>query len=279
MKRILAAVVQMTSGEDKARNLEAAGELIRRAVRRGARFVALPETFNGCGRLDVLAREAEPVPGPTLRRMAALAKTLKIHLLAGSILERGPAPGKAYNTSALLDPSGRIVATYRKMHLFEADIAGHVGVREPDVLLAGEEVVAARTPFGVVGLSICYDLRFPELYRTLAARGAEILCVPSAFTLMTGKDHWEVLLRARAIENQAYVIAPNQCGMHANGVATYGHSMIVDPWGVVAACVSEGEGLAVAELDPAVLAAARKRVPALRSRRNDCFVFECRKGP
>ena len=165
------------------------------------------------------------------------------------------------------------------MHLFEADIAGHVGVREPDVLLAGEEVVAARTPFGVVGLSICYDLRFPELYRTLAARGAEILCVPSAFTLMTGKDHWEVLLRARAIENQAYVIAPNQCGIHANGVATYGHSMIVDPWGVVAACVSEGEGLAVAELDPAVLAAARKRVPALRSRRNDCFVFECRKGP
>ena len=150
------------------------------------------------------------------------------------------------------------------LHLVEADITGHVGVREQDVLVAGEEVVAARTPFGVVGLSICYDLRFPELYRALAARGAEVLCVPSAFTMMTGKDHWEVLLRARAIENQAYVIAPNQYGPHPGGGTTYGHSMIVDPWGLVVAKVSEGEGIALAELDPAVLTAARKRVPALR---------------
>jgi predicted amidohydrolase len=279
MKKVLAAVVQMNSGEDKARNLKVAEGLIRLAVDRGAKFVVLPETFNGCGRLDVLAQEAEPVPGPTLKRMSALAKKWKIHLLAGSILERGPVPGKAYNTSALLDPSGRIVATYRKMHLFEAEIAGHVGVREPDVLVAGRDAAVASTAFGVVGLSICYDLRFPELYRTLAARGGEIICVPSAFTMMTGKDHWEVLLRARAIEDQAYVIAPNQCGAHPGGMTTYGHSMIVDPWGLIIASVSEGEGIAVAELDPAVLAVARKRVPALRSRRKDRFSFECRKSP
>ncbi len=269
MKRALAAVVQMNSGEDKAKNLKTAERLVRLAAERGARFVALPETFSCCGRLDIMARRSEPLAGSSLRRMAALARRLKLYLLAGSIFERASARGMAYNTSVLFGPAGNVVAAYRKMHLFEADIAGHVGVRESDVLLPGAGVAAARTDLGTVGLSICYDLRFPELYRALSARGAEILCVPSAFTMMTGKDHWEVLLRARAVENQVYVIAPNQCGTHASGTVTYGHSMIVDPWGLVLAAVSDGEGIALAELDPAVLAQARKKVPALRGRRND----------
>jgi predicted amidohydrolase len=199
--------------------------------------------------------------------MSALARRLKIYLLAGSLLERGPARGKAYNTSVLLDPTGRVTARYHKMHLFEADITGHVGVRESDVLIPGDRIVAAKTFLGVLGLSICFDLRFPELYRALAARGIEIILVPSAFTRVTGKDHWEVLVRARAIENQAYVIAPNQCGTPPSGVAAYGHSMIVDPWGAVVAQVSGGEGIALAELDPHALAEARRRLPALGSRR------------
>jgi predicted amidohydrolase len=267
MKKVVAAVVQMCSGEDKARNVERAERLVVRAAQGGAQLVALPETFNCCGRLDVAAQQAEPAPGPTLRRMSALARRLKIHLLAGSLFERGPAGGKAYNTSVLLDPTGRITARYRKMHLFEADIAGHMGIRESDVLIPGNRIVAAKTPLGVLGLSICFDLRFPELYRALSVRGVEIILVPSAFTRVTGKDHWEVLVRARAMENQAYVIAPNQCGTPPSGVATYGHSMIVDPWGVVVARVSRGEGIALAELDPHVLAEARRRIPALRSRR------------
>lgn len=273
MKDFVAAVVQMNSGEDKERNLNTAERLVRQAARAGASFVALPETFNGCGRLEVLAQEAEPYPSPTLRRMAALARELRIYLLAGSILECAPVKGKAFNTSALISPTGRILAVYRKMHLFEADIAGHAGVREKAVLVPGTEVVSATTPIGVFGLSICFDLRFPELYRRLGALGAEILCVPSAFTKVTGKAHWEILLRARAIENQAFVVAPNQVGKHFSGIVTYGHSMIVDPWGTVLAHISRGEGIACAHLCAAALAEARKRVPALQSRRSDCFAF------
>jgi predicted amidohydrolase len=182
-------------------------------------------------------------------------------------MEVGAPGGRVYNTSVLLGPDGRQLAVYRKIHLFDAEVGDGATYRESDTVAPGASPVTAETPLGTVGLTICYDLRFPELYRALARAGATLLTVPAAFTLMTGKDHWEVLLRARAIENQAYVLAPAQGGRHTDQRVTYGHAMVVDPWGLVVARASDGEGLALAELDTELLARVRKNLPALRHRR------------
>lgn len=263
----LIAAVQMTSGPDKARNVETATRLVKQAAALGARLVGLPENFSWMGPESERAQAAEPLEGPTLARMAQLARELRLTLLAGSILEAGAPQGRCHNTSVLFGPEGQRLATYRKIHLFDVQVGDGQRYRESEGVAPGTQVVAAPTELGVLGLSVCYDLRFPELYRRLSAQGATLLAVPSAFTLMTGKDHWEVLLRARAIENQAYVLAPAQGGRHPDGRQTWGHALVVDPWGLVTARASEGEGLALAAVDPELQARVRRNLPCLQHRR------------
>jgi predicted amidohydrolase len=263
----LVAAVQMRSGSDREANLSVAERWIREAAARGAELVVLPEVFLWRGPRDLEPEHREDVPGPTTERLGRLARELRIHLQAGSILERIPGEPRSYNTALLFGPSGEILAAYRKIHLFDVEIPGRVTARESEIRKPGHETVVAETSLGRIGLSVCYDLRFPELYRRLAAAGAEILCVPSAFTFPTGAAHWEVLLRARAIENQAYVVAPNQFGPSPHGHHDYGHSMIVDPWGTVLACAPDAEGVVVAEVDRERLAGIRRELPCLRHRR------------
>ncbi|MCE9666287.1 carbon-nitrogen hydrolase family protein [Myxococcus stipitatus] len=265
----LIAAAQMVSTADKAHNVEAATRLVRRAAELGARLVGLPENFSWMGPEPERPAAAETLEGPTLSRMAQLARELRVTLLAGSVLEAGAPGGRLYNTSVLFGPDGARLATYRKMHLFDVDVGDGATYQESAAVAPGTEVVAAQTEVGRLGLSVCYDVRFPELYRRLSRDGATLLAVPAAFTLMTGKDHWEVLLRARAIENQAYVLAPAQGGRHSANRQTYGHSMVVDPWGLVTARASEGEGLAVAPVDPEMQARVRRNLPCLQHRRLD----------
>jgi predicted amidohydrolase len=254
----------MTSNADVERNLATAEDLVREAAAAGARFVALPENF------AFLRSEGEPVPrpqaldGPWVARMAALARERAITLLLGSIPEAVPGETRVHNTSVLLGPDGGTLAVYRKIHLFDIDLPGMEHLKESRAVIAGDELVVAETAFGRVGLSICYDLRFPELYRRLVSRGARVLAIPSAFTERTGKAHWEVLLRARAIENLAYVVAPAQCGRHNPQRASHGHAMVVDPWGTVLAERYDGEGLVLAELDFDRQDRLRRELPALR---------------
>jgi predicted amidohydrolase len=260
---IRAAAVQMTSTADVTRNLDAAERLVRDAVGLGASFVGLPENF------AFLRSEGEPVPepqtldGPFVARMAGLARELRITLLLGSIPEAVPGDTRVYNTSVLLGTGGETLALYRKIHLFDIDLPGMEHLKESRAVRPGADVVVAATPFGPLGLSICYDLRFPELYRRLVQAGARVLAVPSAFTERTGKAHWEVLLRARAIENLAYVVAPAQSGAHNPRRTSHGHAMIVDPWGTVIAERGAGEGVVVAELDFERQDRLRRELPAL----------------
>ncbi|HEV7669465.1 MAG TPA: carbon-nitrogen hydrolase family protein [Thermoanaerobaculia bacterium] len=271
---IVAAVVQMTSTSDEEGNWRNAQELIGRAAAAGAGFVATPECTNYLGPHAEKVKRAEPLWGRTTERYGALAKDLKIHLLLGSYNERSegasPFPAKrCANTSVLFGPEGKILKSYRKIHMFDVNIPGGVKFSESETCESGGEVVVAKTPFGKLGLSICYDLRFPELYRALNKLGAEILMVPSAFTLATGKDHWEPLLRARAIENQSYVLAPAQVGKHDDGglKESWGHSMIIDPWGQVIASVSDGPGFALAEIDLERVRRIRRAIPVAKHRR------------
>lgn len=265
----LAAAVQFCAGPDRVANLARIETLVRSAAARGARLVVLPEMCVWRGPREDEAEMAEPIPGPTSAWFAALARGHGIVLVAGSHLERGPAADRFYNTSTVFDPDGALLGTYRKIHLFDVDIAGHVTHRESDTKLPGDAPVVVATAVGRIGLSICYDLRFPELYRRLSAGGAEIICVPSAFTFPTGAHHWEILLRARAIENQAWVVAPNQIGRAPSGVQDYGHSLIVDPWGTPVARAPNTETVILAEIDPAYLTRVRRELPCLAHRRLD----------
>jgi deaminated glutathione amidase len=263
----LVAAIQLSSGNDKAANLEKAERLIRLAAARGARLVALPEVFNWRGKRAEEAAAAESLEGVTLTLMAGLARELEIHLVAGSITEDAPGQSKRYNTSVLIGPDGRQIAVYRKIHLFDVDLPGRVTIKESDVKLAGAEVVWAPTPLATIGLSVCYDLRFPELYRRLAFSGARIITIPSAFTFPTGEAHWDVLIRARAIENQCYVIAPAQFGPNVHGFSDYGNSMIVDPWGRVLARAADMEGVVVAPVELEYLERVRHELPSLANAR------------
>jgi len=264
------ACIQLNSRDDKAANVAAAAELVRRAAAAGARLVALPETWTYKGSHARLAGEAEAIDGPSNSLLAGLARELGVYVLAGSLYELSGQPDRYYNASVLFDPSGEPLAVYRKAHLFDA-VSGTKVYRESDDQLPGDELVVAQVDGVAVGLSICYDLRFPELYRALALRGARLLLVPSAFTEHTGRDHWEVLLRARAIENGCFVVAPDQWGVHGEGRLCHGRSMIVDPWGTVLACAPDGVGLCDAELDLAVVERVREQLPALKHRRPELY--------
>ncbi len=269
------AAIQLTSQPDVTANLARVSELVGRAASAGARLVLLPENFGYFGDEAGKRAAAESLPevpdgtdGPLGTVLRALAVEHGLWLLAGGMPEVSDEPARPYNTCAVFGPDGRIVARYRKIHLFDVELGATDSYRESAATLPGSESVVFSIPGEdgfVVGLSVCYDLRFPELYRKLVDAGAELLVVPAAFTLATGKDHWTVLLRARAIESQAFVLAAAQWGKHGDR-STYGKSSIVDPWGDVIAQAPEGEGVVVGDLDRAYLAAVRKKLPSLQHR-------------
>lgn len=268
MSVVRTAVIQLSSSDDIAANLEATRHFVREAVDRGAEFVALPENYGYLRREGLAYPCAQDVDGEIVGCIRELARERNIWILGGSFPERIPDSDRVYNCSVLISPEGECVARYRKLHLFDVDLAHDGGsFRESDAIAPGSDVVSAKLPFGVLGMSICYDLRFPELYRELVAQGARFLSVPSAFAPGTGRDHWEVLLRARAIENQAFVLAPAQCGQHSADRSSYGRSMIVDPWGLVLAQAGDEPGVILADCDLAHLERVRKSVPCLANRR------------
>ena len=268
-----AAAIQMNSTGDRPRNRATAERLVRAAASDGATLAVLPEKWNVLGTAEQLAAGAEPLDGPTIAWARALARELGIDLVAGSIVEQRTGYDKHFNTSVHVGPDGELNAVYRKLHLFDVEVAGTV-YRESDGEDPGEEVVTTTLQDGtVLGMAVCYDLRFPELFRILTLRGARVLALPSAFTLATTRDHWEVLLRARAIEDQCFVVAANQIGEHMPGKASGGRSMVVDPWGTVLATVPDDEGYALAELDFARQDAIRARLPALAHRRPHAYAW------
>ena len=264
-RKIKVACVQLRASDDMRENIATASSLIRQAAKDGAHFIATPENTNlmaldGGAKLDQTFAEKDD---PTVPAFAALANDLNVWLLAGSVAIK-VSDSKTANRSYLFGPDGKIEARYDKIHLFDVDVGGGETYRESDTVAPGGEAVVVSLPWGRIGLSVCYDLRFPQLYRTLAKAGAEILMVPSAFTVPTGKAHWHTLLKARVIENEAFVMAPAQGGTHANGRKTYGHSLIISPWGEILAEAGDDPGIIAAEIDLAEIAAVRSRLPALQ---------------
>lgn len=265
-KKIYVAAVQMDSGKNKNANLKKATGLVRKAIVNGARFILLPEVFNLRAAPTDLFKNAESIPGYSTGFLMDIAARSKVWILAGSISEKVPGKNKAYNTSLLIDDRGRIKDVYRKIHLFDISLNGKKTLESKIYLRSTKPILTS--VLGIkTGLAICYDLRFPELFRRYSAAGARILCIPSSFTLTTGEAHWEALLRARAIENQCFVIAPNQYGMGNNGIRAYGNSMIIDPWGkVLARASTSSEEIIYAELDFGKLSQIRKTLPVLKHR-------------
>ena len=267
-------IVQMCATSDVERNLETTLTLVAEAAAAGARLVLAPEAFAFIGSERERNRWLENVPnddaeaaGPMLERCMTTARQAGIHLVLGGFPERAP-DGRAFNTCIHLTPAGGVAAAYRKIHLFDVDLADGTRMRESRGTAPGERAVVTETPFGKLGLTVCYDMRFPALYQTLADLGAVALAVPSAFFKNTGRAHWHVLLRARAIECQCYVLAPAQHGDHGHrGRQSYGHGLIVDPWGEVVAECEGGDGVALAEVDPSRVAAVRAELPSLANRR------------
>lgn len=262
------AAIQLNSTPDREANLAYVRGLVMEAARRGARLVALPEHFAGYGPEEEVAAAAEPLGGPLVTGWRELARELEIFLLLGSFPEQAEDGGRPYNASVLLGPHGQLLAHYRKLHLFDVELPGAPPHRESAFTQPGREVVTAAlpgTPF-VAGLAVCYDLRFPELFRAQVSRGANLIFLPAAFTSRTGRDHWEVLLRARAIENLAYVVAPAQWGEHSPGRRTYGRSLVVDPWGLVLAQAQDSEGVIYARLDFERQQRLRRELPCLEHR-------------
>jgi predicted amidohydrolase len=266
-----AAAIQLNSTADPAANLAVADRLTRDAAADGAALIVLPEKWTAMGTDEQLRAAAETLDGPATRWARATARELGVELVAGSIVERIEGQQKLANTSVHVGPDGELKAVYRKVHMFDVEVAGR-SYHESELEDAGEELVLSSTADGVeLGMSICYDLRFPELYRILAVRGALLFPLPAAFTLATTRDHWETLIRARAIENQAFVIAANQIGEHPGGNRSGGRSMIVDPWGVVLAQAPDGVGHVLAELDLERQSEIRAQLPALAHRRAEVY--------
>lgn len=267
MKSYLAAAVQMTSLPDLEKNLTQAEELIELAVRQGAELVGLPENFSFLGIEEEKIAQAEAIAQASEKFLKTMAQRFQVTILGGGF----PVPvsiGKVHNTAVLIDPNGQELAVYQKVHLFDVNVPDGNTYRESNTVMAGSQMpqVYPSKHLGNLGLSVCYDVRFPELYRHLAHQGAEILFVPAAFTAYTGKDHWQVLLQARAIENTCYVIAPAQTGQHSPQRQTHGHAMIVDPWGLILADAGARPGVALAEINPERLEQVRRQMPCLQHR-------------
>lgn len=258
---------QINSTADKEANIDRAEQLIDEAAALGSRLVALPEYVDYQGPKERKHEIAEPIPGSISQRFAAKAREHGIYLLGGSFNEKSDVPGKCYNTSLLFDPSGEIIATYRKMHLFDSQVSGN----ESDYVLPGNEMVTADIDGHKFGIVIAYDYRFPELFRMMALAGAEAILVPSANTVTTGKDHWHVMLRARAIENQLFILAPAQVGPHEPEGSNYGHSLAVHPWGTCLVDAPDKECVVTVDIDFDDVKDVRTRVPSLASRRADAY--------
>ncbi len=271
--RISVAVVQMNTRDDKAANVRTALDLIDQAAGTGARLICLPEVWTFMGDDDGTRANAEPIPGPVTDQLAAKARQHGVYLHAGSINERVAGEPRTRNTTVVFAPDGEIVARYSKIHMFDVALDGVATYRESTVVAPGDEIVTFDMDGVTVGLAICYDLRFPELFRILALRGAEIVILPAAFTMTTGKDHWEVLIRARAIENQVFMVAPGQHGTSNGKDWCYGRSTIVDPWGVVLAIAPDADTVITATLDRERLAAVRRQVPSLANRMPDRYAW------
>jgi predicted amidohydrolase len=268
----IVAAVQLSSGTDVTSNVETAIGLIHEAADRGATYVQLPEYFNYLGPARGQPSVAESVPGPTLAKMMDVAKQRHVNVHIGSLLEKSPDATKSFNTSVLIDGGGNIKATYQKIHLFDIDVPDAATQKESDAIVAGQEMVIAHLPDFQLGMTICFDLRFPELYRMLALNGATVLAVPAAFNATTGRVHWEVLVRARAIENHAFVIAAAQVGTTDEGIATHGHSMIVGPWGdVLVESKKDGPDVIVATIDLEDVTRRRAQIDVLDLRRPEIY--------
>ena len=267
MNKLRVAAIQLMSGKDKEKNLSRAKKLITTACQHKTTFIALPEVFNFRGDINEASKASEPIPGYSTNFIASLARKLKVWILIGSLMERSKGKKKPFNTSVLINPKGKIVAKYRKMHLFDIKLKGKE-ILESKRNQAGKTPKLTSIKQAKVGLSICYDLRFPELYRYYSKKGAHILCVPSSFTKPTGEAHWHTLIKSRAIENLAYVIAPNQAGTGTGGVKTYGHSLIVGPWGkILAEGPANQEAVIYADIDLDYLNKIRRNLPALQHRK------------
>jgi predicted amidohydrolase len=267
------ALVQMNSGADKNANIAAALAGIDQAAASGARLVTLPEVWTYLGPDEGSAAAAEPIPGPLTDVLAAKAREHGIWLHAGSVLERVEGEPKLFNTTVVFDPAGEIVARYRKIHLFDVDLATRTAYRESNTMAPGDEIVTVDIDGISVGLAICYDLRFPELFRILALRGAEVILLPAAFTLTTGRDHWEPLLRARAIENTLFMVAPGQVGQHPPGLWCNGRSMVVDPWGVVVAQAPDRQAVVTTTIDLEDVRRVRRQIPSLANRMPERYAW------
>lgn len=271
MSNFRIAAVQMNTQDNKDENLATAERLIDEAARMGANMVGLPEMFNIIGVPNYLENGAEEIPGRTSEFLARKAKEHGMYVHGGSIPELIKEEGKVGNTTLVYDPSGALISTYRKIHLFDIDVKGQVSFKESDKFVDGKKMVNFETEYGNMGLTICYDIRFPELYRALTLNGAKVIFHPAAFTLYTGKDHWETLIRARAIENQVYMVSPAQIGTHGNGNKCFGSTMIVDPWGTILARAPERECVIVADIDDAEQEKIRAQLPSLKNRRPDIY--------
>jgi predicted amidohydrolase len=267
------AIIQMNSQDDKQANIAAALDLVDRAAATGARLVTLPEVWPYLGPDDVSRDQAETIPGPITELLAQRARRHGIYIHGGSIYETRPGDPGMYNTTVVIDPTGEIIARYSKIHMYDVVLDGVATYQESAAVTPGTETAITEIDGIPVGLTICYDLRFPELFRILALEGAQAIVLPAAFTLMTGKDHWETLIRARAIENGLYMIAPAQWGTHPPGNWCYGRSMVVDPWGTVLTTAADGVGIAYATVDRSRIATVRRQVPSLANRRPEAYTW------
>lgn len=266
------AVMQLNSQDDPEANMAAVAQLLDRAAELGAQFAALPELWTYLGPYAGYEHAAQMLAGPAIQLLREKARKYKMIVHGGSIVEPHPSlEGKFYNTSVLINRDGELVATYRKIHLFNVDLADGEKHHESDRIVAGDQVATAEIDGITFGLSVCYDLRFPELYRSLALQGAQILLVPAAFTLHTGRDHWEILLRARAIENLCYVVAPAQVGKHPYDKQCYGRAMVVDPWGIVLAQAQDRPTVIVADIDLSQIEHTRAQIPCLEHRKPQVY--------
>lgn len=271
MRKYQVGIIQLKTSEDRDRNLRRITQYMEEAAQKGAKLICLTENMNVIADKTLPAADfAEEEAGPTYALISSLAKRLGVYVHGGSWAEKIPGDARVHNTSFLFSPQGEQLAKYRKLHTFDITLPDGKMVRESDEVAAGNEIVTVETELGVFGLAICYDLRFPELYRLLTERGAQILFNPSNFTLPTGKDHWEPLLRARAIENSCYMIAPNQIGRNAR-LTAFGSSMVIDPWGTVIARAKEEPGVTMAEIDLDYLDAVRSRMQTMENRRMDVY--------
>lgn len=268
MKSYLAAAIQMTSVPNLQKNLAQAEEFIDLAVRRGAELIGLPENFSFMGDENEKLAQAHEIASETEKFLKTMAQRFQITLLGGGFPIPSDSGDKVYNTALLIDPSGQELARYHKVHLFDVNVPDGNTYRESSTVMAGVQLppVYSSKELGNIGLSVCYDVRFPELYRHIAYKGGDILFVPAAFTAFTGKDHWQVLLQARAIENTCYVIAPAQTGINYARRQTHGHAMIIDPWGTILADAGEQPGVAIAEINPSRLEQVRRQMPSLQHR-------------